>query len=185
MAASSAATASVERCWGRQRGGSVGRAAAAARQRCKGVVSGVAMSAAGGERRQLGSSGGGGSGDSKPVEVEAGQRSGSAAAAGRAAAARRRQVARLQCGNGDGRSVLAEVVAARRQRWHGGGTASAVATAWRWRWQICGSVAGRETAAWRRRQLSYARTTHTSLFFPSVKRAIFWYDWSSCHEIVP
>jgi hypothetical protein len=129
--------------------------------------------AAQGRRRQLGGGGGGGSGDSRPAVVEAWQRDGSAAVAGRAAAAWRWQVARWQCGNGDGRSALVKVVAARRRQWHGGGTASAAATAWRWWWQIGGSMAGRETAARRRRQLSYVRTTHTPLFFPFCQEGNF------------
>jgi hypothetical protein len=95
------------------------------------------------------------------------------AAAGRAAAAWRQQVARRQCGNSDGRSALVEVAAARQWRRHSGGMASAAATAWRWRWQIGGSMAGRETAARQRRQLSYARTTHTPLFFPFCQEGDF------------
>ncbi len=133
----------------------------------------AAMLAVQGWRRQLGGGGGGSSGDSGPAMVEAWQRGGSAGAAGRAVAARRQQVARRQCGNDDGRSALAEVAAARRRQRYGSGTASAAATAWRWQWQIGGSVAGREMAARQRRQLSYARTTHTSLFFPFCQEGNF------------
>ncbi len=76
-----------------------------------------------------------------------------------------------------------------RQRGNGGGTAAA----WRQRRQQLGCGGGRLAAAWRaeRRQHSDGgsfpmRAQHTLLsFFLSVKRAFFWYDLSSRHEIVP
>ncbi len=82
---------------------------------------------------------------------------------------------------------------ARWRRWQQRGNGGSTAAARRQRRQQLGGGGGRLAAAWRaeRRQRGDGgsfptRAQHTLLsLFLSVKRAIFWYDLSSCHEIVP